>query len=138
MKLKNSKLLWFNRNEVNLNYLKTDCSDLNTSEETVYFIEHINPVTIFFFFDLRRKHGFICGIIENSNSISAPPVSETITKVSDTGSTIQTISEKHTPSAESFLTSSLTDHRTSSLTDIDSSSYESGDHPSAFSYPGSN
>ena len=71
-----------------MKYFKNYTSDLNTSDEIVYCIEPINPVTINYVSDTD----VILDSSDNKNLLSAPPISETNSKFSDTGPTVQTSS----------------------------------------------
>ena len=75
--------------EINLQYFTNDTSDSKLSEETVYSIEPINLLTIFFFSDTDIILASSQVLFDNKFLTSASPVSEINSKFSDTGSTKQ-------------------------------------------------
>ena len=78
--------------EINLKYSTIDTSDSNTSEETVYCIEPIYPVTNIFFSDTDVILDSPPDSSDSNILPSAPPVLELNSKFMDTESTVQTTS----------------------------------------------
>ena len=70
------KLLENSEIEINLQYFTIDTSDSNTSEDTVYCIEPISPVTNIFFSDTDENLDSSPDSSDNSNLPPGPPVLE--------------------------------------------------------------
>ena len=88
-----------------MKFFKTENSDLNTSDQTVYVLEPIRPVTSFLFCDTDVILDSSPDIIEYNKLTSAPPISAINSKSIDTGPTVQTStsSEEFTSSSEILI-----------------------------------
>ena len=82
-----------NKIEINLKYFKTDTSDSNTSEETVHYIEPVNPVNSILFCDTDLILDSSPDSTEKNSLPSVSLICERNSKCIDFVSTVQTSSK---------------------------------------------